>query len=155
MTEFYSLFPTRQGVILADLEQGRITDKHTLIEAATVLIDGSYISTKIMGPILMYLGDQAGDLLVIMDQKRLYGHRIAELFRLCGSNIGRFVYHVYVELPNQETGEVVVFGSYFDHLESDASENPAFYEKRSFWQPGSFWGLQQPPTSTHYEYPII
>lgn len=39
---------------------------------------------------------------LLIDEKRLYDARIGELFRLCGNDVKRFVYHVDIELPNQE-----------------------------------------------------
>lgn len=86
-----------------------------------------------------------------IDKKRLYDERIWELFVLCGKNIERFIYHVDIELPNQETGEWM--GTTGPH--NALIENPAFIAARQFGRPGSFWALKHPPTDPNYEYPIL
>ncbi len=85
-----------------------------------------------------------------LDTKRLYDHRIWELYKdVCGEDIERFRYHVLTELPNQETGKLSVTGPY-----SPGFGNEEFWEKRRFGTPNSFWALEHPPTEPDYEYPI-
>ncbi len=87
--------------------------------------------------------------MLVLDSKRLYDHRIWELYKLCGCDIERFKYHVQVELPNQETGELSVTGPHTPDL-----GDKDFWEKRRFGEPGSFWALETPPSCSDYEYPI-
>lgn len=133
---------------------GRISSSHTVMEAAMLLVEDSYASIKMIGPLLQNLGEEAGSFLLLMDEKRLYVHRIAVLFSLCGEDIERFKYHVFVELPQQETGAVLVAGPYFRNLDPNSESGRVFAAKRSFWKPGSFWGLENPPKERDYEYPI-
>ena len=119
------------------------------------MTDNVYAVVKLMATLFQGLeAQQAGDLLVIMDLKRLYGVRILELFRMCNSDIERFRYHVYVELPNQETGEIVVYEMPYFKLDPATKEGQAFFERRQFARPGDFWGLQYPPTQKEYRYPV-
>lgn len=87
--------------------------------------------------------------MVTLDTKRLYDSRIWDLYKLCGQNIERFKYHVLIELPHQETGQVSVSGPL-----SPSFDDKEFWTKRRFGRPGSFWALENPPTETNYEYPI-
>lgn len=88
--------------------------------------------------------------ILMLDSKRLYGHRVWELYKdVCGEDLERFRYHVGVELPNQETGQLMVSGPYSPDL-----NDKDFWTKRSFGQPGSFWALKNPPSERDYEYPI-
>lgn len=84
-----------------------------------------------------------------MDKKRFYDSDIWELYQLCGRDIERFKYHVLVELPNQETGEITTSGRY-----RPDQDDKKFLEDRAYWKPGSFWGLEHPPTTRYYHYPI-
>ena len=86
-----------------------------------------------------------------LDAKRLYGYRIWELYELCGQNAERFIYHVDIELPNQETGAWRMTGPYALKCRKIAG----FTARRQFGQPNSFWALQNPPTSPEYEYPVL
>jgi hypothetical protein len=137
--------------------ENRLNDSHNLAECAALLTDGVYAVVKLMGTLLQGLdAQQAGELVVIMDLKRLYGIRILELFRMCNSDIERFRYHVYVELPNQETGEVdVVYALPYFTVDPTTKEGQAFFERRQFGRPNEFWGLVHPPTQMEYRYPII
>lgn len=85
-----------------------------------------------------------------LDTKRLYDHHIWEVYKyVCGEDFERFKYHVMVELPHQDTGELSVTGPY-----SPSLNNKEFWEKRRFGKPGSYWALENPPTEPDYEYPI-
>jgi hypothetical protein len=84
-----------------------------------------------------------------LDTKRLYDNRIWDLYKLCGMDIERFKYHVQVELPNQETGELSVTGPH-----SPDFKDKEFWVKRRFGKSGSFWALENPPSEANYEYPI-
>lgn len=145
---------------MVDETENRITGSMTTMEAAMALIDGSYRATKVMGPVLGSLGADAGGFLIVMDSKRLYGHEIARLFELCGgdidsdNDIARFKYHVCVELPNQQTGEITIRGPYFEDLDVDTEAGRDFFLRRQYWEPGSFWGLEHPPAERNYEFPI-
>jgi hypothetical protein len=145
---------------MVDATEDRIIGNMTTIDAVMILIDGSYGSTKVIGPLLGSLGNDAGGFLLVMDKKRLYGHDIARLFELCGGNINseedieRFKYHVCVELPNQQTGEITIYGPYFKDLDVDTEAGREFFLRRQFWYPGSFWGLEHPPSERNYEFPI-
>ena len=133
----------------------RINDSHSLPEAAALLTDGIYVVVKFMGPLLQELGDQAEYAVQVMDRKRLYGTRIIQLYRLCNNDVERFKYHLYVELPNQETGEIAVYGKTYVDVDPKTKEGHAFFERRQYWRPGDFWGLLNPPTQLAYDYPII
>lgn len=88
--------------------------------------------------------------ILTLDSKRLYDSRIGMLYTdVCGEDIERFKYHVQVELPNQETGQLSVTGPL-----SPSFENKEFWETRKNGKPGSYWALDNPPTSREYEYPI-
>ena len=88
--------------------------------------------------------------ILILDSKRLYGSHIWMVYKdVCSEDIERFKYHVQVELPNQETGQLSVIGPFAPSL-----EDKEFWEKRKSGKPGSYWALDNPPTSRKYEYPI-
>lgn len=145
---------------MVDTTEDRITGDMTVMDALMLLIEGSYGATKVMGPVMGSLGADAGGFLTVMDKKRLYGHAIAGLFALCGGDtdnvddIERFKYHVCVELPNQQTGEIGIYGPYFEDLDVETEAGREFFLRRQFWKPGSFWGLEYPPTERNYEFPI-
>ena len=85
------------------------------------------------------------------DSKRLYGSRIWVLYKdVCGEDIRRFRYHLQVEPPNQETGELSVTGPHAPRFDVDDS---AFWAARAFGKPGSFWALQNPP-GRGYRFPL-
>ncbi len=89
--------------------------------------------------------------LLTFDSKRLYGSRIWDLYNdICGKDLNRFAYHLEVELPNQETGQLSVSGPF-----SPAIGDSEFWEKRRAGKPGSFWALDTPPSTSFYDYPII
>lgn len=84
-----------------------------------------------------------------IDGKHLYDEHIWNVFKLCGEDLDRFIYHVEMELPDQLTGTPSISGMYcrgIDHEE--------FFAKRSFGKPGSYWALENPPTEADYSYPI-
>lgn len=87
--------------------------------------------------------------MLVIDGKRLYGQGIWDLYKLCGNDIERFKYHVLTELPNQETGQLSVTCPYRPN-----PNDSAFWEKRRFGKPGSFWALENPPSEADYAYPI-
>lgn len=97
-------------------------------------------------------GDGEGFLDVLgCDSKRLYGSRIWMLYKdVCGEDIERFRYHLQVELPNQENGELFITGP---HAPVFGKESEAFWEARKYGKPGSFWALQNPP-GRGYRFPL-
>lgn len=145
---------------MVDTTEDRIKEGITTMDAAMLLIEGSYAATKALAPVLGSLGPDAGGFLTVMDKKRLYGGDIARVFALCGGDtlsredIERFKYHVCVELPNQQTGDIVIYGPYFQDLDVETEAGRDFFLRRQFWVPGSFWGLEHPPTERNYEFPI-
>lgn len=88
-----------------------------------------------------------------LDTNRLYGHRIWDLFKLCGEDIERFSYHIAMELPNQATGQVSVTGPYCGKLGEEGLK--AHFAARKYGKPGSFWAMENPPTDPNFAYPII
>lgn len=87
-----------------------------------------------------------------IDGKHLYDEHIWKVFKhVCGEDPARFLYHVQVELPDQETGELRITGPYSTQIE----DTKAFFAKRTFGKPGSYWALEHPPTDRNYEYPIL
>jgi|GEM_PF-963906 len=89
--------------------------------------------------------------ILVLDSKRLYDEHIWDVYsRVCGENLDRFIYHVQMELPNQVTGELSITGSY-----NRMVDTRAFFAKRTFGKPGSYWALEDPPTDRHYDYPIV
>lgn len=85
-----------------------------------------------------------------LDLKHLYDSAIWEVYKLCGQDLDRFIYHVCMELPNQATGELGVTGSYCSQVDLES-----FSAKRKFGKPGSYWALEHPPTEEDYAYPIV
>lgn len=129
--------------------QGRITSQHlSPVDLVSALSGGNAGAMTVLVEWLKSSPMAIIEMLII-DGKRLYEHRIWDLYKLCGRDIERFKYHVAVELPNQETGELSVTGPY-----SPDFDNKEFWEKRRFGQPGSFWALENPPSETDYKYPI-
>ncbi len=50
-------------------------------------------------------------LVLLLDSKYLYGSRIWELYsRICGEDFDHFIYHLTMELPDQETGQLSITG---------------------------------------------
>jgi hypothetical protein len=87
--------------------------------------------------------------LTCIDLKHLYDERIWDVFELCGQDINRFIYHVEMELPDQDTGLPGISGPYVTQIDQEE-----FFAKRKHGAPGSFWALENPPTDPNYEYPI-
>jgi hypothetical protein len=85
----------------------------------------------------------------VLDTKHLYDEHIWNVYKLCGEDINRFIYHVQMELPDQATGRVSVTGPYTAEVNREG-----FFAKRRFGKPGSYWALEHPPVETNYSYPI-
>lgn len=108
--------------------------------------------------VLMSLfGNGEGLMDVLMcDSRRLYGERIYRLYNeVCNGDIERLRYHICVELPNQETGQLAVTGPFSPDCRFgfDSPESKKFWESRKFGKPGSFWALKNPP-GCGYAYPL-
>ena len=133
------------------MSSDRITDLNCTV--TDIIADLSEGNPGVMRVLVEILQDEKpGGIfrLLNFDTKRLYGSRIWELFSdVCGKDIQRFKYHVDVELPNQETGELSVSGPWAPSL-----GNEEWWQRRQFGEPGSFWALEEPPTDPYYEYPI-
>lgn len=128
----------------------RLTDIHmTVTDMVIVRVDGNPGAIRVLREWIDSSGPIGVLELVILDSKRLYGSRIWELYKLCGQDIERFKYHVQVELPNQQTGQLSATGPY-----GPGFGNTEFWEKRKFGKPESFWALENPPDDPNYEYPI-
>ncbi|MDI6777734.1 MAG: hypothetical protein QMD77_00925 [Patescibacteria group bacterium] len=87
----------------------------------------------------------------------LYGKRILELHELCNRSYERFVYHVCAELPHQRIGKVVSIASpyiYIMGIDKDILRLTHHIQARQFGEPGSLWGLKDPPCEKDYEFPI-
>lgn len=120
-----------------------------IAEIITVLSDGNPGAVSVL---IKWLETDPLALMGILtlDSKRLYGSRIWVVYKdVCGEDLERFKYHLEVELPNQETGELSVTGPYSPSL-SDIQ----FWEKRTSGKPGADWALDVPPTTSQYEFPI-
>lgn len=127
--------------------QGRITSPSmSVLEVVMALAEDNMGAAKVLIEVLD--ADPMGLVcLQVIDNKRLYGSRIWQLYELCGRDIKRFMYHVNVELPNQETGVLPMSVSRIFGPEE-------WLAKRQFGQPGSFWALENPPTEPDYAFPI-
>lgn len=134
---------------MATKSTDRINDlSMTTMEVVLALSEGNTGAATV---VMRWLSSSPFGLIEILtlDTKRLYGDRIWELFTtVCGEDLERFKYHVAVELPNQETGELSVTGPH-----SPDFDDYDFWAKRRFGKPGSFWALENPPAG-NYEYPI-
>jgi len=86
-----------------------------------------------------------------INEKRLFDNRIVKLYELCGRDVQRFIYHIDIELPNQETGEWGMSGPYV----VQCMRTPGFSHARRFGKPNSYWALEHPPTDPHYRYPLV
>lgn len=129
----------------------RLTPHMDLEEARQSLAKGSREALAVLTKCLLAIGniETTRRFFDLIDKKRLYDERIGELFKACGSDVGRFIYHIDIELPNQETGEWFGFtGPHSRHA------TPRQQEARCFGRPNSFWALRHPPTDPNYEYPI-
>lgn len=106
--------------------------------------------------VLMQLMRKENGIMVVLglDSKHLYGHHIWEVFKnVCGQDIERFLYHVSMELPCQICGSVSITGPYAASL-GFGEESMKYFDARRSWKPGSYWGLQNPPTNPNYRYPL-
>lgn len=141
---------TERGHLMAKVSQGRVTTNNLdVTQLMIALSEGTPGVTLVLGEMLRHSGIAAVNDMYTMYEKRLCGCRITELFNLCGRDVGRFVYHVQVELPNQETGAYYAKGHH-----AILCMSGEFKRRRSFGKPGSFWALEHPPTETNYQYPI-
>ena len=97
--------------------------------------------------------DASGFLTLLqIDEKRLYGDKIWELYSdVCDGDVERFRYHVNVELPNQETGVLSITGPY--SVWPDEETRRVFWNARRHGKPGSFWALETPPRRG-YRFPL-
>ena len=117
-----------------------------MVERLHALADGEADALLILTTVLRVDPETIYDI----DSKRLYGARIVQLYgEVCGWDLDRFIYHVGMELPNQETGQLSTAGKYARYADRD------FLQKRMCGEPGSFWALAEPPTNRRYEYPIV
>lgn len=105
--------------------------------------------------LMQLMKGQHGFMHVLMcDTKRLYGSRIWMLYKdICGENIERMRYHLCVELPNQETGQLSVTGPMSPMCRFEPPEEKLFWESRKNGKPGSFWALANPP-GRDYAFPL-
>lgn len=101
------------------------------------------------------LGEAVIPLFVVLDMKHLYGQRIWDLYKFCKEDIKRFIYHVGVELPDQETGNWIVPRDPIFLPRNPAYLTKEFAAARRFGQPGFFWALENPPADGNYEFPIL
>lgn len=134
------------------MSQDRISDPNmSLTSAMFALSEGNAGALNV----LMQLMQDNPMQIFICDSKRLYGSRIWMLYKdICGEDIGRFAYHLCVELPNQETGKLSITGPYAARWGFDTPEKKQFWASRRFGKPGSFWALEHPPTRRDYAYPL-
>lgn len=129
----------------------RITDLNmTLPQVICELSEGNPGAVRVLAELL---GKDASGFMSVLgcDSKRLYGSRIWMLYKdVCGEDIERFRYHLDVELPNQETGQLSVTGP---HAPPFGDEGKPFWAARKFGKPESFWALENPP-GCGYRYPL-
>ena len=100
-----------------------------------------------------------GDLgaLQSLRMNELCGRRIMDLHELCDRNYERFIYHACAELPHQRIGRVVSVASpyiYIMGIDKDILRLTHHVQARQFGEPGSLWGLKDPPPERDYEFPI-
>lgn len=89
-----------------------------------------------------------------LDSKHLYGTNLYEVYvKVCGSDMDRFLYHLYMELPCQLCGEIGFTGPHLADMNEE--EFSAHASARQFGKPGTYWALQDPPDNPDYEYPIV
>ena len=130
--------------------QDRVQLNMSMQEAIFALSDGNPGAVRVLCELLEG-GNGIMDLL-LCDTKRLYGSQIWVCYKdICGEDIERFRYHLQVELPNQQTGQVSVTGPHAPPLGEGGTR---FWEARKNGVPGSFWALENPPTGT-YRYPLM
>lgn len=91
-----------------------------------------------------------------VDSKGLYDSEIWLLYSdVCGEDIDRFLYHLGVELPDQETGGLSVTGPWSSGL-GDEWWKARTHGAENLRAGGlrRFWALENPPTERDYAYPI-
>ncbi|MDD5489402.1 MAG: hypothetical protein PHP25_01830 [Candidatus Moranbacteria bacterium] len=93
---------------------------------------------------------------LVMYLKGLLGRRILELYKICGYDLDRLQYHVFVELPDQRTGKLISTVYPYDEIMGmwDPERARHHFEARQYGAPNSFWALKDPPQEERYEYPI-
>lgn len=94
--------------------------------------------------------------LLTVDSKGLYDDSIWELYKdVCGEDIDRFLYHLGVELPDQETGQLAVTGPWSGGI-GDDWRKARTHGPENLRAGGSrrFWALADPPADRHYAYPV-
>lgn len=127
-------------------QKDHITLSDSVMSMVAKMSEGNIGATKV----LMDMLDHEGFMSILsLDTNKLYGHRIWELYKLCGQDMDRFLYHIDMELPNQATGQLFITGPYCGEVDTDAH-----FAARKYGKPGSFWALENPPTDTKYAYPI-
>ena len=133
---------------------GRIRADMTSSAIIGALTSGDLSSLEALRACYNALGEEyCFDFFGWVDEKQLYGQRIGELFRLCGQDAYRFMYHVECELPHQGTGVWYLSeGSSYSWLCGDDSFGAARQDRVS---PHSFWALPEPPVNPDYDYPIF
>lgn len=131
--------------------QGRITSPSmSVLEVVVALMESNMGAAKVLTEVA---AQPMGQLcLLAIDNRRLYGSRIWQLYELCDCDIERFVYHVELELPNQVTGVVSVTN--WSEYGLSVTDIDDWLAKRQFGRPGSFWALENPPTEPDYAFPI-
>jgi hypothetical protein len=89
--------------------------------------------------------------------KELRGSRIWELYEtICGRNMDRFLYHIFLELPNQSSGRLrLIPADYADNIGLTREGVENHFRARQNGKPNSFWAFEDPPTEKDYEYPIV
>ena len=132
------------------MSKDRIGLNMNILEIMIALSEGNPGALRVLSDLL---GEDGSGFLDVLncDSKRLYGPRIWMLYKdVCGEDIHRFRYHLQVELPNQETGELSITGPHAPLFGKDSS---TFWSARKFGKPGSFWALQNPPGRS-YRFPL-
>lgn len=91
--------------------------------------------------------------LLHVDALHLYDHHISEVYEdVCGCDFDRFFYHITMELPCQVCGELILPDPFAANMSEE--EKRAHLLFRQNGRPGSYWALEDPPTTPEYEYPI-
>ena len=130
--------------------QDRVQLQMSMPEVIFSLTEGNPGAVRVLCELLQG-GNGIMDLL-LCDTKRLYGSQIWVCYKdICGENIERFRYHLQVELPNQQTGQVSVTGP---HAPPFGEEGALFWETRKNGAPDRFWALENPP-SCNYRFPLM
>ena len=121
----------------------------SLEDAIAALGGGNPGSTRVLLEWLQVDASAFFGFLSVLDLKHLYDQHIWEVYKLCGQDIHRFIYHVEMELPNQATGELMTTGPYASRV-----DRATHFAMRQHGKPGSYWALENPPADRNYEYPI-